>query len=61
MIKTGNLFELARKQLRKKHKPFTVLNIFDRAVEIRKELDETEIKKEREYNHRYYLKYKNSR
>ena len=47
MKNTGNLFELARRQLEKKHRKFTPLNVFDRAVKIRQRLDKQEEKREK--------------
>jgi hypothetical protein len=47
MKNTGNLFELARRQLEKKHRKFTPLNVFDSAVKIRQRLDKQEEKREK--------------
>jgi hypothetical protein len=53
-----NLFELARKQLENKKVKFTTIDVIDRAVAIRRRLDEIETKKHREANRMYYLKKK---
>jgi hypothetical protein len=39
MRKTGNLFELAERQLIKEHKNYTMLDVIDYAIMIRKHLD----------------------
>jgi len=57
MIKLkADLFTLARQALRKKGIKFTDLDVFDKAVEMRKELDRKEELKEKKYQHNYYLK-----
>jgi len=57
MKKISNLFELAREQLIKKKKPFTALEVIDRAVELRQKLDEIEVLKHRKANKKYYMKH----
>jgi len=48
MIKLGmSLFELARKQLEKEKKKFTPLDVIDRAIKIRKQLDKRAENKEK--------------
>jgi len=39
MLQTGNLFELAEKQLQKERKHYTVTDVIDYAIKIRKWLD----------------------
>jgi hypothetical protein len=70
MKKIGNLFFLAEKQLQKENRQYTLLDIIDKAVVIRKWLDKNEgkVKKimkltreelkrnNRESRKRYYLK-----
>jgi len=56
MKKTGNLFELAREQLEKEKVKFTPLDVINRAILIRKRLDEQENEKRRKKNRKYYLK-----
>lgn len=47
MRKTGNLFILAEMELRKERKPYTANDIIDKAIVIRKYLDEQEEAKEK--------------
>jgi hypothetical protein len=39
MIKTGNLFELAEKELQREGKDYTLSDVIDYAIKIRKWLD----------------------
>ena len=48
-----SLFDLAREQLEKKHVKFTALDVFDRAVAIRRALDEQDAERERKALRRY--------
>jgi hypothetical protein len=57
MIKE-NLFEIAREQLEKKKIKFTPLDVIDRAIVIRRRLDELEAKKHRKANRKNYVKNK---
>ena len=61
MKKTGNLFEVAREQLEKERiekneLEFTFSDVIDRAVEIRKRLDEQEVRKHNKSNKKWYSK-----
>jgi len=69
MVKTGNLFELAERELQREGKVYTISDIIDYAVKIRKWLDEKKninkfLKEERRLRHneadrRYRLKKEN--
>ena len=69
MVKTGNLFELAEKELQREGKIYTISDIIDYAVKMRKWLDEKKninkfLKEERRLRHneadrRYRLKKEN--
>lgn len=66
MVKTGNLFELAERELQREGKVYTISDIIDYAVKMRKWLDEKKninkfLKEERRLRHnqaskRYRLK-----
>ena len=70
MRKIGNLFELAEKRLIREKRPYTLLDIIDYAIKIRKWLDvnenkikkltkltkEAKRKRNNEARYRYYLK-----
>ena len=64
MKKTGNLFHLAEKQLIEEDKDYTMIDIINYAIKIRKWLDQDElrfskkkkIQRRKEVNRRHYLK-----
>jgi tRNA G46 methylase TrmB len=56
MVKTGNLFELAERELQREGKIYTISDIIDYAVKMRKWLDEKKninkfLKEERRLRH----------
>jgi len=60
MKKTGNLFEIAREQLEKEKEEVTPLDVIDRAILIRKRLDEQEVKRQSKAFKKWYLKKKSN-
>lgn len=52
----GNLFELAEKQLIKEGKRYALLDVIDKAIVIRKFLDDKDKFLRQRRNRRYYLK-----
>jgi len=61
MKKTGNLFALARKRLEKKKVKFTLVDVIDKAIEIRRKLDEQEVIRQSKAFKKWYLKKKSNK
>jgi len=55
-MKKGNLFEVARKQLKRKNIKITPIMVLDKAIEIRKKLDDKEEQRRKEINKKHYIK-----